>query len=253
MNHIPGAPAKRFWTSKWFVESASSVPPVIVAGLAAYRLYADPTTQNLALVSAGACAWLVVASALKVVSAYSQDRSDHAAKDHRDIRAAMHVLHATVAEICKLDLATSHEKLRATFHRVVPPPDQPEHLEQVINYVGGDGSGAGRTFSIRAGVTGKASRERVPYVYHRMTGDDKDCRRELKESWGYTDKDLKTLSMDRLSAIAIPVVGKASQHAVGVIYFDSTEKSLFRDKKRQAAIVAACSGLSHYISERYST
>lgn len=131
--------------------------------------------------------------------------------------------------------------------------DQPEHLEQIVNYVGGDGLGAGRTFSIRAGVTGKAARERTPYMYHRVSGDDAECRKELKEAWGYTDKDLKTLTMGRLSAFAIPVVDVTGQHAVGVIYFDSSEKSLFRDQRRQAAIVSACGGLSKYISERYST
>ena len=74
-----------------------------------------------------------------------------------------------------------------------------------------------------------------------------------KEPGGYTDRDIKNLTEGRYSAIAIPVTDVTGQHTVGVIYFDSDEKSLFRDKKRQAAIVTACSGLSKYISERYST
>ena len=253
MNHIPGTAAKHFWTSKWFVELFSSVPPMIIAALGCWRFYDDPATKLLAYFAGGAALWLVASSGLKVVSTYKQDLKDQSDKDHRDLRAAVHVLHSTVAGICKLDNATSHKKLRATFHRVVPPIDQSEQLEQLVNYVGGDGNGIGRKFSIRSGVTGKSAATLAPYTHHRLGGDDKDCRRELKESWGYTDKDLKSLSLDRFSALAIPVVAKNGTHAVGVIYFDSPDKSLFRDKMRLALIVTACDGLSKYISERYST
>lgn len=235
------------------MEFVSSVPPVIVAGIAFLRLYDDPSTKWLAYLSSGAAVWLVFSSFLKVKAAYGQDERDHSEKDHRDLRAAVHVLHATVAGICKLDIATSHQKLRATFHRVVPPTDQSEQLEQLVNYVGGGDNGLGRLFSIRSGVTGKSAVTLEPHRHHRMSGDDKDCRRELKEAWGYTDKDLRSLSLDRFSALAIPVVAKSGAHALGVIYFDSTEKSLFRDNKRVNSIVTACDGLSKYISERYST
>lgn len=253
VNHIPGAPKRGFLTSKWFVEIVSSVPPVVVSGIAAYRLWGASGTEVLGYLSGTAAAWLVVASGLKVASAYNQDKADTSAKDHRDLRAALHVLHATAAVICKLDLAEKDAKLRVTFHRVVPPVDQPEDIEQIVDYVGGSGNGSGREFSIRSGVTGKAVRERSVYAYHRVTGDDAAYKKELKESWGYTDKDLKHLTEHRLSAIAVPVIDATGSHALGVIYFDSTEKSLFREKRRQAAIVAACSGLSKYISERYST
>jgi hypothetical protein len=220
--------------------------------VSAYRFYADETTRDVALFSGLAALWLVAASVLKIISTYLQEQSDRAGKDHRDLRAALHVLHAAVCDICKIDPATRHQRLRATFHRVVPPIDQPEHLEQIVNYIGGDANGEGRQFSIRAGVTGKASRDCSPYVYHRVAGDEKECKKELKEAWGYTEKDLKTLSLDKMSALAIPVLGSSKQ-TIGVIYFDSTEKGLFKEKKRQAAIVTACGGLSQYITERYST
>ncbi len=222
-------------------------------GISAYRLNLDTTSKNLAIYASLAAVWLVMASIWKVFSTYTQEKNERAGKDHRDLRAALHVLHAAVSEICKIDPGTSHQKLRATFHRVVPPLDQPENLEQIVNYVGGDSSGEGRKFSIRAGVTGKASRDGSPFAYHRVAGNDQECRKELKESWGYTEKDLKTLSLDRMSALAIPVFGVSSKQTIGVIYFDSTEKSLFREKKRQAAIVSACGGLSQYITERYAT
>ena len=253
MNHIPGFAKKRLITSKWFIESVTSVPAVVVAGIAAYRLFDSPQTVSLAWLSVAAAGWLTIALILKILSAHMQDIADHKAKDHGDIRAAMHVLHAAVAGACSLNMETRHERLRATFHRVVPPIDQPEQMEQITPYVGGSNNGAGRSFSIRSGVTGKAVRERSPYVYHRMSGDDAACKRELKEQWGYTDRDIKSLTEGRYSAIAIPVTDVTGQHTVGVIYFDSDEKSLFREKKRQTAIVTACSGLSKYISERYST
>ena len=251
MNHIPGAPVKKFWTSKWFTEVIASFPPIIVMGISAYRFYADATTRDLALYSGVAALWLVVASIWKVTSTFLQEQSDRSGKDHRDLRAALHVLHAAVCDICKIDPSKRHERLRATFHRVVPPIDQPEHLEQIVNYIGGDSSGEGRKFSIRAGVTGKASRDCSPYVYHRVAGDNDQCKKELREAWGYTEKDLKTLSLDRMSAFAIPVLGSRKQ-TIGVIYFDSTDKALFKEKKRQAAIVTACGGLSQYITERYA-
>ncbi len=250
MNHIPGTSSKKFWTSKWFVEAISSVPPIFVMCISAYRFYADPNTRDFAYYSGIAALWLVLASIWKVISTYLQEKNDSAGKDHRDLRAALHVLYAAVCDVCKVDPNTRHQKLRATFHRVVPPIDQPEYLEQIVDYIGGDSSGEGRKFSIRAGVTGKASRDGSPYIYHRVAGDEQQCKKELKESWGYTDKDLRTLSLDRMSALAIPVLGNGKQ-TIGVIYFDSTEKGLFKDKKRLAAIVTACGGLSQYITERY--
>ena len=61
-----------------------------------------------------------------------------------------------------------------TIHRVVeaPKPNQAaEQLEQVLPYIGGQGKGAGRRFSIRSGIIGRAVRDAAPYTFIRQTDD----------------------------------------------------------------------------------
>ncbi len=76
-------------------------------------------------------------------------------------------------------------------------------------------------------------------------------QKALKRDWGFTDHDLKGLSMDRRSMLAVPILATRGQEAVGVVYLDSDRRDLFEADAVQVAILTACGGISNYVSRRY--
>jgi len=193
--------------------------------------------------------WLIGSSTWKILHARTQDQAAEQQSSHDGLLGALHVLHKSVAHACSINLAQG-EDLRVTVHRVVPPLESAEQLEQIVPYVGGAGGGAGRIFSIRSGITGLAIRKGKPMAATRVSDKDAEYREELKVKWSYTDNDAKALSSDRRSFMAIPILGKDAVQAV--VYLDSNKADAFPEGTTIAGlIVAACSGLNEYCNARY--
>lgn len=249
--HIPGTKAQTWLKKKWLVETISSVPPVLVAAVAAYRLWIDGATQTLGYWSAGAAVWLAGGSIVKVLHAKEQDKDAAAKQDHDGLRAALWVLHATAGHACGIDPGRTSQVLRVTFHRVVPPVENAQEIEQIVPYVGGAGNGSGRKFSIRSGITGRCIRTKQPLILHRDDNDVRVYRHALTDQWAYTEHDAAKVAEDRFSLMAVPVLDSSSQHALGVIYVDGTEKDMFVDDAVQSILIEACGGVTRYVSERY--
>lgn len=253
VKHIPGVEHEwwvRAMRQKWLVELLGSVPPLIVAAVAAYRFAQEDATRTVAYWSAGAALWLLFASVIKIAHARELDKDANAKRDHDGLRAAMLVLQASAAAACGLNPAQANG-LRVTFHRVVPPLDKAELIEQLVPYAGGDGGGEGRRFSVRSGITGRCIRMKSPYTMHRANTDADAYRKELEEAWGYTHADAATLSTEVMSSMAFPVLDASGKHALGVIYLDSTEPNLFEAEDVQNAIFQACGGVTTYVGERH--
>jgi hypothetical protein len=70
--------------------------------------------------------------------------------------------------------------------RVAPPLHNPQKLQQIIPYVGGDGAGLGREFAMNMGITGQAIRNKEPYTMASVATTDPEHRAELVADWGYT-------------------------------------------------------------------
>lgn len=142
--------------------------------------------------------------------------------------------------------------LRATVHRVVPPRKRhavPEHLEQLLPYVGGKGGAGGRRFSIRSGVIGKAARAKAPFSSTRKSDGHPDFVRELVHDWCYTDEDARSVTPDRQSWMAVPVL--MANGTVGVVVsLDSSVPGFFTDEV-QAIVLGCCGGIKAYIAEVY--
>jgi hypothetical protein len=134
---------------------------------------------------------------------------------------------------------------------VVPEkPNQPvEELEQLVDYVGSSSKGAGRKFSIRSGIIGRAVREKSPYAASRQSDDYEEYIHELVRDWAYTEEDARKLRSDRKSWMAVPIFG-LNHAVVGVVYLDSVEKDFFT-KEVQQLTLNACAGIASYINERY--
>jgi len=162
--HLPGVQKTGFLHKKVPVEIVGGLPPLVVAGVSAYKFFLEPATVPLGWLSVAAAIWLIGATILKILNAREQDREAASKRDHEGLRAALWVLHSAASHACNLGPTVMEQQLRVTFHRVVPPLEKPEKIEQLTPYVGGANSGAGREFSVRSGITGKAIREKSVYT-----------------------------------------------------------------------------------------
>lgn len=251
LKEIPGVPKRSILKMRVTSEIFSSVPPVIGAVVSGATLHARPDTAALSAVSYGIAAWLVVGGLLKISQARVQDEAAAEQTGHDGLTAALTVLHAATGHVCGIPPEELDRRLRVTCHRVVPPVDRPEFIEQLVDYVGGTGGGANRRFSVRSGLTGKCVREKIAFIAA-LEADEGARRRELREEWGYTDHDLRTLSMDRLSSMAVPILSADRQHVVGVVYLDSDQRDFFAAEDVQSSIIKTCGGIIAYVNERYS-
>lgn len=248
--HIPGTSKKGLLERKSFVEAVSVGPPVIAAIGAAMNA---PSVEMAAWLGFGAL-WLTGASIVKVLHARTQDKTAQRQADHDGLIGALYVLQATVAESCGI-LGDVDSHLRLTVHRVVLPSGKDgkladaEEIEQVVDYVGGDGGGGGRRFSVRSGVTGLAIRKGEPCAGLRQSDDEVAYVNELKSQWGYTDQDARKIARGRYSFMAVPI--RCGQHVVGVIYLDSDQRDLFTGTEIADQVVAACGGINRYVDWRY--
>ena len=163
----------------------------------------------------------------------------------------MCVVHASVAHACKIEPSNSQD-VRVTFHRVVPPLENAEHIQQLVPYAGGEGGGEGRLFSVRSGITGRCIRTKQLYTMHRPDDDVDTYLQQLEAEWGYTHADVVKLSSDKMSCMAVPVLDSKGTHALGVIYIDSVQPNLFEDVDVQNSIFRACGGVTSYVNERYA-
>lgn len=254
-NPIHGTRTLGVLDKKAFVEAIGSGPPVLAAAITSIGLLQGPNVNMaLAAVSGCACLWLVFAAVVKVLHGNAQDKAVEAERSHDGLKAALHVLHRVVCHQAKV-VDPKDGFLRATFHRVVPPLNECEHIEQIVPYVGGDaraGGGLGRKFSVRSGITGSTIRSRDVFIMNRQNDDPGAYKDELIKAWHYTAEDVKNLTMDRHSGMSIPILDKSGQHVLGVVYLDSSKKNLFSAAVMQKLVLAACSGISSYTSERYT-
>ena len=250
-NPISGIKRRKPWEKKWFAEVAGSGPPFLAAVFAAVKALGDPSTTWLFWPSVLACVWLLLASILKVVQAKKLDAEEDLRKSHDGLTAALSVLHSTVCQISGVPESERSSCLRATFHRVVPPLDEADHIEQIVPYVGGRGNGEGRKFPIRSGITGQAVRDKSPYIMNRTSESYDDYKKELVSKWHYTEGDVKAITSDRFSAMAVPMTSRDGQHVIGVVYLDSSNRNFFGSEVVYEAVLGGCAGITRYTGERY--
>jgi hypothetical protein len=250
-NPIHGIKTRGFLEKKWPVEMVSNGPGVLASGMAAYKAAAEPGLTWLAWVAGVVCVWTLGSSMLKVTLAKRQDAKDDELRNHDGLAAALHVLHAAVAGQAGLTSEEKDDCLRVTFHRVLPPLGESDHIEQIVPYVGGGGGGAGRKFPIRSGITGKAILQRAVFVMDRKSESYEDYKKELVSDWHYTDHDVKNITSDRFSAMAVPVKSSKGEEILGVVYLDAKGKNFFASNEMRDTVIKACSGIARYTGERY--
>ncbi len=246
MGQIPGTPELRWYERAWIVEALAVVPPMIAASVSAWVNLHAPVreTQTLGWILSFGIVWLLVASGVKVLNAYT--REQRSVPRYDGLQAALQVLYAAVSGSCGIT-PQDGGRLRITILRVVPPaePNGPtEELEQVLAYVGGSGKGPGRRFSVRSGITGRAVREQAAFAASRRHDEYADFLRELVTTWGYTSVDARQLTEDRQAWMAVPIMGPRG--VVAVVYLDSDEREFFTPEV-QALVIHGCRGVAAYV------
>jgi hypothetical protein len=243
---IPGLDKPGWLKRKAPLKLITSVPPILAAAVTAYNLWGNP----IAWLAAGGAAWLTLGCFLEWLAARAHDREESVAHGHEGLTAALMVLQTVAGQACGIAPADLDDHLRVTFHRVVEPIDNPEEIEQLVDYVGGSHSGAGRKFDVHCGITGRAIRDKSLYTAN-ARADAAEWNRELVSNWGYTDANVRKLTMDRNSLIAVPVLSSRGRHAIGVVYLDSDLRNLFDAPGVEEMILRACAGIANYVNRRY--
>lgn len=249
-NPIHGKHIRKFYERKWLIELGATGPAALVAAVGAWKSFESDRNSGAWMYLVIALSMLVVIQVIKVISAYKQEAKEDELRSHDGLQAALIVLHAVVKDALTQKFS-GDPGLRATFHRVVPPLSEPEQLEQIVPYVGGDCDGEGRKFPIRAGITGGAVRQKTVLIMDRQGQDDVEYKKELISAWNYTEADVKKMTMDRFSAMAIPVTTQTGDQVLGVIYIDAKRRSCFSSEDIQKLVIAATGGITQYVGVRY--
>lgn len=262
---IPGVRKPGLLLRKFLPEAVSALGALAASGVTTWRLALDPNLRNLAWTAGLSTALVAIGGAIRVRQALKEDGDEARQHDHEGLLGAVHVMHAVLSGVVGIGPGAS-DTLRITVHRVVPVErnraqarsragrsNGPEEIEQLLPYTGGSGGEAGRRFSIRSGVTGRAVRTGRVQDFHLAAGTDADFVDEMVEL-GFTREDAATLSRGRNSYLAIPVHRRDKPNqadgVIAVIYLDSNRVNAFTDTVIGVALTAA-TGFFHYFNERY--
>ena len=159
-------------------------------------------------------------------------------------------LHRQIRGLCD-DVGEADGVVRIAVHKVHhdPKTNEPVELEQVINYVGGEGGPLGRCSPVRSGITGVAVRMRLPVDAVRESQDDDEAVGEFVFSWGFTRREAQRLAAGRWAWMAVPIV--AENRVVGVVFLDSSRPALFSSVAVRDAVTAQCETLAELVAEMY--
>ncbi|RSF08923.1 GAF domain-containing protein [Achromobacter aegrifaciens] len=192
---------------------------------------------------------MLVVTLMRISSARAEDAKEGPDVVHEGLSATVSTVHTMLTQYCST--RNCGGDIRATFHRVVPPVNDPEQIEQIINYAGSNGEGAGRHFPINAGITGRAIRKKIPVIMASAADNEELHRTELVSEWGYTEAQARRLMSGRFSAVAVPVLGNSGQHAVGVFYLDSSDRALFDREDVMEIVGVGSQAISEFVTKRY--
>lgn len=251
MVKIPAPQKERFYERKYVVELVAVLPPLVTAAVGALVNLGDAEKRTLGWWLVGAAAWLALASLVKVLHAAAQDRERKRGRDYDGLRGSLWVLYEAVRSAAGPGIV-GDGSLRVTIHRVVDEKKKGvpvEQLGQLLPYIGGKGGPARRVFSVRTGVIGLAVRDNDAVTASRKSDGHADFVRELIHDWGYTEDEARTVSSDRQSWMAVPMLS-ATKIPLAVVSLDSSMPGFF-SAEIQKVVLGCCSGVAAYILEAY--
>jgi hypothetical protein len=190
----------------------------------------------------------IVVGLLNLALTYARSHAKDKHADERqspfDYAACLYTMHAAL--LAHKGLAYTEEnrkKLRVTIHRV----EGADKVIQLVDYVGGEGGGAGRAFSSRSGLVGRAITSHKPTIMDR-NGTYDEYIAALRSEYHMPEDEAKRVATDRYSYMATPI--KTGTRVIGVVYLDSSERGFF-DASTADVAVTACAAVAQYANFRY--
>lgn len=249
--HAGGLPIPKTKSRPWYVREAW---PSIGAGLVAVvsgvgallkeRASEHSSGVQLAFIGTGVLAGAFLGAIKTAQALYKDAREDHK-ESPGELRGCLHVIHGAVVGLKKVATPPAGW-LRVALHRV-----DGDNLEQIVDYVGSDDGGAGRVFTIHAGVIGRVAREKQARTFDRTQDMPFDeWVRYLVNDLGMTEEKARVTRSDRYAFLGVPIKGAGSKDVRAVVYLDAGEPGFF-DPETIDVVVDCCAGLASWIDEYY--
>jgi hypothetical protein len=243
---IPGTKGRPWYVRKIW-------PSYLTAAVTAMGPIAALFTELSSEAPRGALVSIYVASmlagvglgAIKVAQARYKDAKDDRIESPDDLRGCLHVIHRTLASHKGVE-RPPEGWVRMTIHRL-----DGDLLEQSVNYVGSDDGGAGRNFSVNAGLIGYAARMKQPMWFHRKASMNfEGWAKYLVARQGMTEQAASSTRKDRFSFFAVPIFKPNGFLVRAVVYVDASETDFF-DQETMSLIISGCEGLAAWVQDRY--
>jgi hypothetical protein len=203
-----------------------------------------PSGVQLAFIGAGTVAGGFL-GAIKTAQALYKDAKEDHKESPDELRGCLHVIHGAVVGLKNVAKPPAGW-LRITLHRV-----DGESLEQSVDYVGSEDGGAGRLFTIHAGVIGRVAREKQPRTFDRaqdMSFDE--WMKYLVNDLGMIEAQALVTRRDRYAFFGVPITSAGGKDVRAVVYLDAGETGFF-DPATIDVVVDCCAGLASWIDEHY--
>lgn len=243
---IPARTGRPWYVKEWW-PSFLSLALGVIAGVFAIGKEASgpaPNGWQLGALVVGLVS-VVALGALKLMQSLYKDARSDEQQSPEALRGPLQVMHGALASFKRVtDPADGW--LRITFHRV-----DGEELEQSVDYVGSSDGGAGRKFSIHAGLIGRVARTAAARVFDR----DPRMTHEQWVGWlvdrtGMTREAARRTRADRYAFLGIPIAERGTSKVRGVVYLDAGAAGFF-DPATIALVLGGCEGLAEWVDERY--
>ena len=247
-NSLPRPEQLRWFEAELLGAVLGAILPVIAAAAITLTSGIIDRKPIVAVASGVTILLLVLNGALSVARSRAKDRRDNQRRTPNDFTACLYTAHAAILAHKGLPYTDENrKKLRITIHRV---DEGKEKVLQLVDYVGGDGGGAGREFSSRSGLVGRAiiAHDKPAIMEHKVPYDE--YLQILRDEYHMPEEEARLVSRDRFSLMATAIKSGAS--VIGVVFMDSSEQGFF-DKSTADLASAACAAVAQYIRLRHQT
>jgi hypothetical protein len=250
---LPTVNGSKLRFRSWVLDVIIGILAAFLAFFTALPLVRDP----------GASAWeklgtfitiglILIVTVFRGIRSGAEEMKFQPIEQPKDLLGWADGLHQNLCMISKKDKSVLG--VRIAIHKVVwnKTHTEPKWLEQITQYVGGDGGAVGRKTSARAGIIGRVARTGTIGLAKRTSSDLAESRQDLVGNWGFTALEARAISADRWAWLAIPLLQEDKQSVYGVVYLDSQDIAFFDDSHIQDAVFSACSILAKQTSLLYN-
>ncbi len=242
---IPSTTPPPGWSRETPAAAVAGVAAVVAGTFAIAKELTSATRSTPQVYALGiALLGALSLSTLAVARARRKDAKEAKQETPDDLRGCLHVLHAAVRAYKSAE-NPGDGWLRITVHRL-----DGNTLEQSVGYVGSEDGGAGRRFSINAGLIGRVARVgQVRRVDRPADMGLAEWLHYLVED-GLTQEAAETTRRDRFAFLAVPIQSPGVTAVRAVVYLDAGTPDFF-DDGTTALVIAGTEGLAAWVDEHY--